>query len=421
MTQSLHDTALELFRCAIDRADPAAAVRAHLATQPLAPLEGEGRRTVIAVGKAAVPMMRAALATLPEAPATALAITNPENQADLAGAEVITGAHPVPDQTSAAAGARVLDLLEGLSPQDQVLMLISGGGSALMVAPAPGLTLTDKAAVNEMLLASGLDINRMNLIRQNLSQLKGGGLCRAAAPARVTALILSDVIGDDLRAIASGPTVAPLGTAQDARALLQDQGLWHNLPIAAQTHLTEAGAAHETPVAQNILIGSNRFSLEAMRERAEALGWQVPELIDDLTGDVTEAATRVLAAAHSAPKDRPVALLFGGETTVRLTGTGRGGRNQELALRIAQAADGLDGDWVFLSGGTDGRDGPTDAAGGLVTPQTWAEIAQAGADPEALLNNNDSYAALQAADALVSIGGTGTNVADVQILLRRPA
>ena len=366
-------------------------------------------------------MMRAALATLPEAPATALAITNPENQADLAGAEVITGAHPVPDQTSAAAGARVLDLLKDLSPQDQVLMLISGGGSALMVAPAPGLTLTDKAAVNEMLLASGLDINRMNLIRQNLSQLKGGGLCRAAAPARVTALILSDVIGDDLRAIASGPTVAPLGTAQDARALLQDQGLWHTLPETVQTHLPEAGAAHETPVAQNILIGSNRFSLEAMRDRAEALGWHVPELIADLTGDVTEAATRVRAAAQSAPKDRPVALLFGGETTVRLTGTGRGGRNQELALRIAQAADGLDGDWVFLSGGTDGRDGPTDAAGGLVTPRTWAQIAQAGADPEALLNNNDSYAALRAADALVSIGGTGTNVADVQILLRRPA
>jgi len=420
MTQSLHDTALELFRCAIDRADPAAAVRAQLSAQPLAPLEGAGHRIVIAVGKAAVPMMRAALTTLPEAPATALAITNPENQADLAGAEVITGAHPVPDQTSAAAGARVLDLLKSLSPQDQLLMLISGGGSALMVAPPPGLTLTDKAAVNEMLLTSGLDINRMNLIRQNLSQLKGGGLCRAAAPARVTALILSDVIGDDLRAIASGPTVAPLGTARDARALLQDQGLWHGLPIAVKTHLSQPDAACETPEAQNILIGSNRFSLEAMRDRAEALGWHVPELVDDLTGDVTEATTRVLTAARTAPKDRPVALLFGGETTVRLTGTGRGGRNQELALRIAQAADDLDGDWLFLSGGTDGRDGPTDAAGGLVTPRTWARIAQTGADPEALLNNNDSYAALQAANALVTIGGTGTNVADVQILLRRP-
>ncbi|WP_420004438.1 glycerate kinase type-2 family protein [Arenibacterium sp. LLYu02] len=414
MTNSLPDTALTLFRAAIDRADPAAAVTRQLTKAPLpAP---KGRRIVIAVGKAAVPMMRATLAALPEAPAAALVVTNPENRADLPGAEVIAGAHPVPDQSSAGAGARVLDLLSGLKAEDEVLMLISGGGSALMVAPAEGLTLADKATVNGVLLASGLEINRMNLIRQSLSRLKGGGLLRAAAPARVTALILSDVIGDDLRAIASGPTVAPLGSREEARALLQSEGLWDKLPETVRNHLDTPDAPQATPEAQNILIGSNRFSLEAMQARAEEMGWEVAALIDDLTGDVAEAADRVIDIAAKAPKDRPVALLFGGETTVRLTGSGRGGRNQELALRIAKRASELDGDWVFLSGGTDGRDGPTDAAGGLVTPDTWDSILNA----EALLANNDSYAALKAADALVTVGGTGTNVADVQILLKRP-
>ena len=414
MTKDLHDTALTLFHAAIDRADPADAVTQHLTKSPLpAP---KGRRIVIAVGKAAVPMMRATLATQPEAPAAALVVTNPENHTDLPGAEVIAGAHPVPDETSAAAGTRVLDLLSGLSAQDEVLMLISGGGSALMVGPAEGLTLADKAAVNEVLLASGLEINRMNLIRQSLSRLKGGGLLRAAAPARVTALILSDVIGDDLRAIASGPTVAPLGSREDARALLQSEGLWDKLPEAVRNHLDTPDAPQAVPEAQNILIGSNRFSLEAMQARAEEMGWEVAALIDDLIGDVAEAASRVIETATKAPKDRPVALLFGGETTVRLTGSGRGGRNQELALRIAERAAELDGDWVFLSGGTDGRDGPTDAAGGLVTAQTWGKIP----DAAALLANNDSYAALKAADALVTVGGTGTNVADVQILLKRP-
>ena len=414
MTTSLHDTALTLFRAAIDHADPAAAVTRQLTKAPLP--TPKGRRIVIAVGKAAVPMMRASLAALPEAPTAALVVTNPENLADLPGADVIAGAHPVPDGSSAAAGARVLDLVSGLNAGDEVLMLISGGGSALMVAPADGLTLADKAAVNELLLASGLEINRMNLIRQSLSRLKGGGLLRAAAPARVTALILSDVIGDDLRAIASGPTVAPLGSREEARALLHSEGLWDKLPKTVRSHLDTPDACQATPEAQNILIGSNRFSLEAMQARAEEMGWEVAALIDDLTGDVAEAARRVIETATKAPKDRPVALLFGGETTVRLTGSGRGGRNQELALRIAERAAELDGDWVFLSGGTDGRDGPTDAAGGLVTPDTWDRIPNAAA----LLANNDSYAALKAADALVTVGGTGTNVADVQILLKRP-
>ena len=419
MTELL-TTAKALFQAAVDRADPAQALRSQLTASPLPPLPEGGKNVLLAVGKAAVPMMREALQLIPDA-AQALAITNPENHTEIPGATVICGAHPVPDENSAAAGQAAIELARSLGPDDRLVALISGGGSALMVAPAPGLTLADKAAVNKLLLASGLEINDMNLIRQQLSDTKGGGLLRHAAPAQVQAFILSDVIGDDLRAIASGPTVAPIGSRAQAREMLQGAGIWDSAPEAVKAHLSAPEEAQETPPpANNTLIGSNRHSLKAMMAAA-AEDW-TPKLVSHrLVGDVAEAAETVVAAAENAPKDGSVALIFGGETTVQLTGTGLGGRNQELALRVAKlGAKRLSGDWLFLSGGTDGRDGPTDAAGGIATPSTWDAIKASGQDPEALLANNDSYAALKAADALLMTGGTGTNVADVQVFLRRP-
>ena len=413
-------TAKTLFQAAVDRADPAQALRTQLASAPLPALPEGGKNVLLSIGKAAVPMMREALQLIPGA-AQALAITNPENHTEIPGATVICGAHPVPDETSAAAGRAAIELARSLGPNDRLIALISGGGSALMVAPAPGLALADKAAVNKLLLASGLEINEMNLIRQQLSDTKGGGLLRHAAPAQVQAYILSDVIGDDLRAIASGPTVAPIGTRAEARKIMQRTGIWDSAPEAVRAHLSAAEAAQDTPsAASNTLIGSNRHSLKAMMAAA-AEDWS-PKLVSHrLVGDVAEAAETILNAAELAPQDKPVALIFGGETTVQLTGTGLGGRNQELALRVAKlGAERLNGDWLFLSGGTDGRDGPTDAAGGIATPATWGAIRAAGQDPDALLANNDSYAALKAADALLMTGGTGTNVADVQVFLRRP-
>lgn len=402
------------------RADPALALRAALQDQPLPALPPEGQTYLVALGKAAVPMMREALNQIP-APRQALAVTNPENCCEIPGARVLAGSHPIPDRASADAGQAVIDLLAQTSAKDRVIALISGGGSALMVAPAAGLTLADKAAVNRALLASGLEINEMNLIRQQLSQLKGGGLLRQAAPAPVHAYLLSDVIGDDLRAIASGPTVSALGSRAKALSLLKHCGIWENMPEAVKTHLAVEAPKPELPEAKNFLIGSNRYSLDAMVQAARAAGWETSLVSDHLTGDVGAAAEEILQAAKAVPKDRPIALIFGGETTVRLEGDGRGGRNQELALRLAQrGAAELTGDWLFLSGGTDGRDGPTDAAGGIATPKTWDAIIHAGADPAALLANNDSYAALKAADALLITGGTGTNVADVQVYLRRP-
>ena len=414
-------TAKALFQAAVDRADPAQALRAQLTASPLPPLPEGGKNVLLAVGKAAIPMMRECLDLIPDAD-QALAITNPENYTEISGASVICGAHPVPDETSAAAGQAAIELARSLGPNDRLIALISGGGSALMVAPAPGLSLADKAAVNKLLLASGLEINEMNLIRQQLSDTKGGGLLRHAAPAQVQAFILSDVIGDDLRAIASGPTVAPIGTRDQAREILQRAGIWDSAPQAVRSRLSAAVEAPETPPpATNTLIGSNRHSLKAMMAAA-AEEWS-PKLVSHrLVGDVARAAETVVAAAEAAPEDKPIALIFGGETTVQLTGTGLGGRNQELALRVAKLGAGrLSGNWLFLSGGTDGRDGPTDAAGGIATSATWDAIKAAGQDPEALLANNDSYAALRAADALLITGGTGTNVADVQVFLRRPS
>ncbi|CUX81319.1 MAG: glycerate-2-kinase [Roseibaca calidilacus] len=391
------------FLAAVAAADPAsAATRALHAHQFSLP---KGRLFVLAIGKAAGAMMGAALAVLPK-PQTALVVTNYENAGPVAGARVMAAGHPVPDENGLQAGLAVHKMLARTTRDDAVLVLVSGGGSALVPVPVSGVTVDDKIKVNRLLLGAGLDITQMNLVRQHLSRLKGGGLLRAAAPAPVTALILSDVIGDDLRVIASGPTVAPIGTRADAMRLLEDRGLWSVVPESVRGVLRSDDAPRPLPEAANHLIGSNTQSVAAAaRALPGALADPVP-----LLGDVADAATRIVALA-----DRPGMTVLGGETTVTLRGTGMGGRNQELALRVALALAGRPG-WRFLSAGTDGRDGPTDAAGAIVDGGTVARIQAAGGDPQALLANNDSYAALKLAGDLLVTGGTGTNVADIQIM-----
>lgn len=358
---------------------------------------------LIAVGKAAPSMLRAALPRC-DAP-VALCVTHHGNDADLPGVRVLHAGHPVPDEAGAQAARAVIDLLATATAADRVVALISGGGSALLPAPPDGVTLADKQALNAALLGAGLDIVAMNTVRQQVSRLKGGGLLSHAAPAPVTAYILSDVIGDDLRAIASGPTVAPLGTPAEALRLID--GL--DVPVSIRAHLSRS-VAPLTVGAENILIGSNSASVEAAAA-------QIPNALvapTPLVGDVAEAAALITRTARAAPA---AAMIWGGETTVKLTGTGLGGRNQELALRVALALEDLPRPWVFLSGGTDGRDGPTDAAGGMVDSGTCGRIRAAGLDPLALLANNDSHAALAAAGDLLITGATGTNVADVQVLM----
>ncbi|MCW3783340.1 glycerate kinase type-2 family protein [Defluviimonas salinarum] len=415
---TLRETAAELFAAACAAADPARALAAALARHPLPRPAPGGAYVVVAIGKAAIPMAAEMLRQLGDAPADVLVITNYENVRDLPGATVMAAGHPVPDANGAAAAAEALRRLDAATGADRVIALISGGGSALAPAPAEGLTLADKAEVNRLLLAHGFEITEINLVRQTLSRLKGGGLTRHAAPAPVTAYILSDVIGDDLRVIASGPTTAPIGSRAAARALLTERGLWPDLPEPVRARLAQPEAAPGPgPAAANHLIGSNRLSLEAVATAASARGLEPVIVSDRLTGDVADAADAIVAAATAAPRGRPACLIFGGETTVTLKGTGRGGRNQELALRVALAMPDLDRPWAFLSGGTDGRDGPTDAAGGITDQGSPARIRATGENPKTLLDNNDSNKALNAAKDLLTTGPTGTNVADVQIML----
>ena len=412
---ALRERAKHLFARACAAADPARALDAALAGAPLPRPGPGGVYRVVSIGKAAVPMAAFLLGKLSGVPVEAIVVTNRENARPLPGAEVHAAGHPVPDEAGARAAVAVERFLGPARAEDRVVALISGGGSALLPAPVAGLTLADKVAVNRLLLARGFEITEMNLVRQQLSRLKGGGLLRAAAPAPVTAYILSDVIGDDLRVIASGPTVAPIGGKAEARKLLQSRGVWDELPAAVRSVLERDDAPPAPlPGAANILVGSNRKSLDAI---VAAAGPEASIFDDHLTGDVGDAAIKIVAATRKARLDGPQCLIFGGETTVTLRGRGLGGRNQELALRVALSMPDLGRDWVFLSGGTDGRDGPTDAAGGVVDAGTVTRIRAAGGDPEALLADNDSHAALSLSGDLLVTGASGTNVADVQILL----
>lgn len=406
MIEAMRAQARHLFKLAVSAAEPAKAVR-----HALAQARPDGPVRLLALGKAARPMAEAALAVLGGQVVEALVITNAENAAPVPGATVMVAGHPVPDEGGMRAGAAAEAMLARAGAGEVVLALISGGGSALLPAPVQGVTLAQKAEVSRLLLGAGLDITEMNMVRQHLSRLKGGGILRAAAPARVEALVLSDVVGDDLRVIASGPTVAPIAPRAEVRALLQARGLWTALPQAARSALERPEPAEPLPEATNRLIGSNAQSLAAMVAEARGVIWH-----ERLEGDVAAAADWLVAQMRAAPPG-VIRAFCGGETTVVLRGTGRGGRNQELALRVAAGMAGVRRPWVFLSGGTDGRDGPTDAAGGVVDGGTLERIAAAGGDWRALLDNNDSHAALGMAGDLLMTGGTGTNVADVQVVL----
>lgn len=415
MTRDLRVLAQHLYDQAVLAADPALAVRRHFETHPPAPAPAGGADILIAIGKAAPAMLREAMRHVPDA-SCAMAVTHYENDQTIEGAQVLTAGHPEPDDNGLRAGQQIIQVLDAAGPRDRVWALISGGGSALVPAPRAPLTLDDKRAVSRLLLSSGLDIRAMNLVRQQLSDLKGGGFLRHAAPATVTALILSDVIGNDLGVIASGPTVPPLGTRADALELLDRHGLSDRVPQSVRSFLETPHTPVRLPIAHNSLIGSNEISLAAMAG-AVPPGWTARIVSDRLIGDVGDAAARILAAASQARGQTHTALIFGGETTVNLRGSGRGGRNQELALRVAMGGAELPVGWVFLSGGTDGRDGPTDAAGGIADAGTVTRIAATGANAAVLLGDNDSNQALRHAGDLLIVGATGTNVADVQVML----
>lgn len=389
---------------------------------------------IVAFGKAAVTMARTAADLLsPEFfPGPGVVVVNRENWEEVERFTVHPAGHPVPDMAGLKASQAVRRYLAEAASTRPLLVLISGGGSALLPSPAPPVTLEDKSRTTRLLLECGADIEEVNTVRKHLSLLKGGGLARLSAPARVESLILSDVIGDDLSTIASGCTVPDPTTFEDVARILNDHGLLVEVPTSVRWRIEQgrAGEIPETPKpgdpvfsgVVNRLVGSNRVSLEAARRRAAELGYRTIVAFEALCGDARQAASALAQSAREEARGGGgTAILAGGETTVTVTGRGKGGRNQELALALAlELETGETAEsWVFLSGGTDGRDGPTDVAGGLVDSGTIGRIHSAGLDPVVELGDNNSYVALAAAGDLLVTGPTGTNVADLQIYLAR--
>jgi glycerate-2-kinase len=413
------------FQAALAAADPLTALPAHLPEPP------RGRCIVIGVGKAAAKMALAVERAWADRPLSGLVITThgadvPEPPADRRIA-VRFGSHPVPDAAGAAAAAEMLGLLRGLSADDLVLFLVSGGGSSLSTLPAPGLSLDDLMAVNRELLRSGAPIQEMNCIRKHLSAFSGGRVAAAAHPARVVTLAISDVPGDDPAVIASGPTVPDPTTFAEARALVAHYGM--QLPPAVARHLESAQEESPKPGdprlagAELRMIATPLMALRAMAREAEAMGLAPLILGDALEGEAAVLG-KVLAgiargsAAHGLPVGRPALILSGGETTVTLPpgAAGRGGRSMEGLLGLALALEGHPGIWALMAD-TDGIDGKSDAAGAIAAPDTLARARAAGLDPRAMLAAHDSYGVFAALGDLVVTGPTLTNVNDVRAVL----
>jgi glycerate 2-kinase len=379
---------------------------------------------VLAAGKAAGAMAQAAEELLGDRLAGGLVVTKYGHEVGPGRLETIFAAHPEPDERGVEAARRVEELTEGLGEGDLLLALISGGASALLADPAPGVELEDMKQLTGALLRSGADISEVNTVRKHISVLKGGGLVRLAAPAPTLALLLSDVVGDDPSAIASGLTAPDPTTLEETTRILKRYGI--EAPESVVEHLE---TAHETPKpgdalfegVANVVCGSGRHAAEAAAEKARDLGYEPLLLSTTITGDargigsVYAAVIREILESGN-PVPAPCALVSGGEATVTVRGEGTGGPNQEFALTLAVALDGVEG-WVAFAADTDGNDGPTDAAGGLVTGETASKIREKGTDPEEALENNDAYAALEAGDALLVTGPTGTNVNDLEVAL----
>ena len=389
---------------------------------------------ILALGKAAAPMADAATRFARRTGrhiAGGLVVAPDQSAAPDAALAAVRGDHPEPGPASFAAAELLGQLAARVGAGDDVWVLLSGGTTSLIGAPRDGFAHAELQEVYARLLASGLDIADMNRIRKRFTRWGGGKLAAALAPARVVQLVVSDVIGDDLASIGSGPCVPDPMTAADTRALLQRSGLWTTLPASIRTvvEATEAGTLAETPkpgdaVFANVttsIISSNRLALEAIARRAAELGLASEMVSEPLAGEARTAGASVAATLRNYSQARQTqdrtrrCVIWGGETTVTLgEDPGLGGRCQELALSAAQTLAGGDG-VSLLAGGTDGRDGPTDAAGAIVDGHTWETIKAAGRDPATDLDRHDAYHALAAAGVLLQPGLTGTNVMDVVI------
>jgi hydroxypyruvate reductase len=383
------------------------------------------RVVVLGCGKASAAMAHAVEAVLGDRISGGFVVVKDGYTVPTRRVEIVEAGHPVPDARGEAAAARLLEVARSAGDRDLVLVLVSGGGSALTPSPAPPVTLAEKQAVTRLLLSAGATINELNAVRKHLSRFKGGQLARAAAPAQVLTLALSDVIGDPLDVIASGPTAPDPTTFGDALAVLTARGIRDRVPasVLARLDAGQGGEVQETPKpgdplfdrVTNVVIGNNEVIVKAAADTAARLGYTPHVLTRELQGEARDVARALLERARAlAP---PACLIAAGETTVTVRGRGRGGRCQELALAAALALEPKD-DLVVLAAGTDGTDGPTDAAGGVVDASTARRAAAAGLDLRRALADNDANAALGATDDLIVTGPTRTNLLDLYLVVR---
>jgi hydroxypyruvate reductase len=437
--KQMREHAMQIFQAGLQAVDPVEAINRHVKLEKDFLIIGDKQFNlkdydnilVVGAGKAVAPMAKAVEDLLENRIFDGVIVVKDEHGLPLKKIKVREASHPVPDKRGVQGTEEILSLVEKAGARDLVICLISGGGSALLIAPVQEISLEDKQNATKLLLASGATIHEFNTVRKHLSRAKGGRLAQMANPATITSLILSDVVGDDLDVIASGPTVPDSSTFQDAEQILKGYGIWDQLASSVRIHIEKgsSGQIEDTPKSDNaafqqcsqVLVGTNLQALKAAGKAAERLGYRPLILSSKVEGEAREVAKFYTAIAKEVlesayPMEPPVCVLCGGETTVTLRGDGRGGRNQEFALASAPAIEGLD-NVIVLSGGTDGTDGPTDAAGAIVDGATVARARKKGLDPKDFLQRNDSYNFFKKLDDLVMTGPTRTNVMDLYMLL----
>ncbi len=437
--KELRRDAKDIFAASLASVDPVQLIRLSLrrkgstlhAASRRYDLDHFGRIFVIGAGKGSVAMAQGVEEVLGERLDEGLVIVKDGHDLPLKTVQVIEASHPVPDARGIEGTEKILDLLTGAGKDDLVLCLLSGGGSALLDAYEGAICLTDVQKATELLLSCGASISEINCIRKHISKIKGGQLAARVSPATLLTLILSDVIGDPLDVIASGPTVPDPTTFAEALAVLEKYRLMKTFPPSIIKHLRKGhtGRIPETPKGRssvfrkvgNRIIGNNEMAVHAAAVRARKLGYRPMVLTTRLQGEARESAKILSAIAvevslRDRPVKKPACLIAGGETTVTIRGKGKGGRNQEMALAAALELTDRRG-IVFLSGGSDGTDGPTDAAGAMVDGNTLVRAAKKGLPADSFLKNNDSYRFFSRLDGHIKTGPTLTNVMDLAILL----
>ena len=426
----LRADARDIVDAALAAVDPARLVAEALEEEAPRPPEG-GHLWLVSVGKAASSMAAGAARVLGDALTEGWVLAPDDAAPPPDGLHLLRGAHPLPESRNVEAARVVHGAVRRAGRDDWILLLLSGGASSLLTLPDGDVALEDLRRTTDLLLRSGATIQELNAVRKHLERLKGGGLARAALPARVMALVLSDVVGDPLDVIASGPVSPDPSSFAEAVEVLEAHDLWDAVPQSVRVHLLlgRSGELQETPKAGDPLFGGVRVRVvgsavraaAAAAERARALGYHAHVLDTEVTGEARVVGRRLAAVARDvadtgSPVEPPAALVAAGETTVTVVGDGRGGRNQEVALGAARDLDGRD-DVLVLSMGTDGVDGPTDAAGALVTGSTPRRARAAGLDAADALERNDAYPFFEALGDLVITGPTGTNVMDLMLVL----